>query len=279
MRFVGHGVADVLGPVCAPADRAAVAGALARALDAVPDVGLLLAERLPVDEGWGAHVGGTQVRTERSPVVRIDGRSWDDLLKARSSNFRQQVRRRERKLAREHGLRFRLADDPGTLGRDLDLLFELHERRWGGRSSAFSPARRRFHHRFAARAQERGWLRLWVAELAARPVAAWYGFRFGGVEWYYQAGRDPAVDSTSVGFVLLAHTIREACADGMTEYRMLLGEEAYKARFADDETVLETRALHGSVPGATAARLAVSAGRLPGKAGRAPGWVIDRLSP
>jgi CelD/BcsL family acetyltransferase involved in cellulose biosynthesis len=277
MRFLGHGPADQLGPVCAPHDRAAAARALEGALAAESSrVDLLLAERLAGSERWPERLGGTVLRTEASPTIRIDGASWEDLLASRSANFRQQVRRRERKLARDHGLRFRLSEGEASLDRDLELLFELHDRRWAGRSGAFSPARRAFHRSFARLALERGWLRLCLAEVEGRPVAAWYGFRFGQVESYYQAGRDPGWDHSSVGFVLMAHTIREACTDGMREYRLLLGDEPYKDRFATDEGRLETIALPRTRTGRAALAGASATRRLPGKPGRMPGWLIDR---
>ena len=52
--------------------------------------------------------------------------------RGRSANFREQVRRRERKLRREHEVRFRLSDDPERLDDDLDILFSLHGARWKG---------------------------------------------------------------------------------------------------------------------------------------------------
>lgn len=277
VRFVGHGPADLLGPICAPADRPALAQALGAALDSIPErVDLLLAERLAAEEGWNALLGGTHVRREPSPVLRLDGMSWEELLAARSSNFRQQVRRRERKLVREHGLRYRLADDPERLEGDLDHLFRLHERRWAKGSQAFSRERWAFHRSFARSAQARGWLRLWLAEIGGEPVAAWYGFRFAGVEWYYQAGRDPSWEQASIGFVLLAHSIREACADGVREYRLLLGDEPYKARFSNGETCLETVAVPRTMAGRAAVRGAVASRHLPGRAAKISGWLIDR---
>jgi hypothetical protein len=59
-----------------------------------------------------------------------------------------------------------------------------------------------------------GWLQLWFLELDGTPRAAWYGFRFGQVESYHQSGRDPASARSSIGFVLLAHAIREALMRG-----------------------------------------------------------------
>ncbi len=139
----------------------------------------------------------------------------------------------------------------------MTLLCSLHRARWGEAGSEFlrwEP----FHRDFASIAAERGWLRLWFLELDDRPAAAWYGFRYAGVESYYQAGRDPALEDESVGSVLLAHTIREAAADGVREYRLLRGAESFKLRFADGDPGLQTFAIGRGVRG-RAARIAVAA--------------------
>ena len=232
LRFIGHGPADQLGPVCHVGDRPATARALRSVLaDLRPN--LLIAEHLPGDEGWEGMLGGRTVSTEHNPVLRFRGLSWDETLAARSANLRQQVRRQERKLIREHGMRLRLCTDPGELESAMDTLFALHRARWRDGASAFTGAHAAFHRDFAATALERGWLRLWFLEADGRTVAAWQGFRFGGAESYYQAGRDPGWRGPSVGLVLLAHTIRSALEDGMREYRFLRGGEAFKFRFAD----------------------------------------------
>ena len=273
LRFLGHGASDQLGPICRRGARAAAVSALLTYLQSNRgrwDV--LLAEHLPSDEGWRQVLGGSLLRRESSPVLRDDGSGWDGFLASRSSNFRQQVHRRERSLLRRHELRYRLADDPSRLQPDLDTLFALHSARWSGGNSSFGGSREGFHRDFAACALERGWLRLWFLELDGRPVAAWYGFRFAGVESYYQAGRDPAWDSASVGFVLLAHSIRAALADGVTEYRLLRGDDPYKSRFATDDRTLETIALPSGTRGkalVAAAELLRSSSRIR-KALRAP---------
>jgi CelD/BcsL family acetyltransferase involved in cellulose biosynthesis len=240
LRFLGHGTADELGPVCTESRRPEAAEALGRALsDLKWDV--FFGETLPSGEDWSRRLGAKVVRKDASPVLCFRREGWEELLASRSHNFRQQVRRRERNLARAHELRFRLADDANRLDHDLDLLFALHGARWGS-DSPFC-AREAFHRDFAACALERDWLRLWFLEVDGKPAAAWYGFRFGDVESYFQAGRDPVWERLSVGFVLLVHTIREALADGMREYRFLLGGEDYKYRFANDDRGLATVAL------------------------------------
>ena len=181
--------------------------------------------------------GGRRLRRRGSPVVAID-RGWDAYLAGRSANFRQQVRRKERDL-RRHGARFRLTESPDRLQADMDTLFALHRARWQNGDSSFGSDTEPFHREFARLALERGWLRLWILELDGAPAAAWYGFRFGNAESYYQAGRDPRWDRASVGFVLLAHTIREAAGDGMREYRLLDGGEPFKYRFATSDPGLD----------------------------------------
>jgi peptidoglycan/xylan/chitin deacetylase (PgdA/CDA1 family)/CelD/BcsL family acetyltransferase involved in cellulose biosynthesis len=237
LRFIGHGAGDQLGPVHAPGDREAAA-ALAR--QALAELGwdVFVGEQLPARALWSDLLGARVIRREGSPVLAAPDGGWPAYLAGRSANFRQQLGRKERNLARRHQVGLRLVEDPGRLPAAMDTLFALHRLRWG-ENSGFLP-REAFHRGFAAVALERGWLRLWLLELDGRPAAAWYGLRFGGVEHYYQSGRDPAFDNLSAALVLLAHTIRSAFEDGVTEYRFGRGQDPYKYRFTDQDPGLET---------------------------------------
>jgi len=264
LRFLGHGAADQLGPICHPGDTLVAARSLRRALRAAPwPADLFVGDGLPGEEGWGTLLGGHVLERSASPVVLIEGRSWEEYLADRSRHFRKRARAFEHALAERYDLRCRLAND-ATLERDLDTLVALHSARWSeGRSTALAGGLPAFHREFAAQALERGWLRLWVLELDGRPAAALYAFRFGAIEWAYQSGRDVRLKRESPGFVLYCHAIREAMADGMREYRFLLGAEAYKWRFADQDPGLERVALPTGAAGraALAFRAARRAGR------------------
>jgi len=145
LRFIGGGPSDQLGPVCAPADEVRAASSLRRYASSVPDWDLLLAEYLPGRRNWAHLLGGTETRRESSPTMSLTGLTWDGYLASRSSNFRQQVRRRERNLARGHDLSFRLADDPDRLHADLDTLFACTARAGTATARERSTARgRRF---------------------------------------------------------------------------------------------------------------------------------------
>jgi CelD/BcsL family acetyltransferase involved in cellulose biosynthesis len=262
VRFIGHGVGDVLGPICTSEDAETAASALRQILaEDGQSSDLLLAERMPMDRFSGL-LPGRVMQEEANPRLPIDGASWDEFLASCSSNLRGQIRRKRRKLEREHGSRFRLADDREHLNEDFDSLLRLHSARWG-ESQAFSGRRSAFHRDFAARAFERGWLRLWFLEVDGRAVAAWYGLRFGNVEWYYQSGRDPEWDRWSVGLVLLTRTMQAAFDDGMWTYAFLRGDEEYKRRFATHDAGLVTVGVPRGPLGQAAVSAAVAAKRMP----------------
>ena len=272
LRFVGDGPGDQLGPICAPQDTVPAARALRQELREAPSWDLFVGEHLPADQAWSTLLGTGNTTREASPVVDIQTADWDEFLAGHSSGWRQQVRCKERRLERDHALRYRLANDPERLDEDFDLLCRLHEQRWGDTSEAFSEVRRPFLREFAHAALERGWLRFWFLELDGQAAAAWLGFRFGDVESYYQLGRDPEFEQLSVGAVLIAHTLREAITDGMSEYRFLRGGEAFKFRWATRDPGVETVRLAGSAAGRAAlagAGLRRTAGRvrraLPGR--------------
>jgi CelD/BcsL family acetyltransferase involved in cellulose biosynthesis len=261
--LLGAGPADELAPICAPDDVGLAADAFREALhERGRDWSLFVGATMPT--GWGERLGGEVREREASPVLELDGLGFDEFLAARSKNFREQVRRRERKLAREHELGFRMTTDPDRLDDDLDTLIALHDARWGGTTATFAGPLGKFHRDFARAALERGWLRLWIADLDGRPAAAWYGLRYGGDEWFYQSGRDPELERTSVGFVLLSHTVREAANDGVRNYRLLRGDEGYKGRWATDDPGLETVVLVRGPVG----RAALAAAKLRGEIAR-----------
>jgi CelD/BcsL family acetyltransferase involved in cellulose biosynthesis len=143
-------------------------------------------------------------------------------------------------------------------------LFALHRARWGTKRTNFADTP--FQRDVARIALARGWLRLWMLELDARPVAAWLGFHVGEVASYYQAGRDPTYDRLSAGFVLLAHSLRAAMDEGAAEYRFGRGAEDFKYRFTSADPGLETVTLARGRAGQAAL-----------DAARATRWVRNRM--
>jgi CelD/BcsL family acetyltransferase involved in cellulose biosynthesis len=238
-RFLGFGPSNELGPIVAPDERDAGAAVLRDALAATrSEWDVFVGEYLP-GGGWVGRVGATLVGRKADPVVRGPWESWDAYLASRSSNFRQELRRKERRLG-ERGLSFRDLTDASELEGTLDVLFDLHRARWGEHASRWFAGREAFQRDFARVAFERGWLRLSLLELEGRPVAAYHGFRFGESEWSYQFGRDTAEESSSVGLVMAAYAVRRSIEDGAAAFRLGPGDQPYKRRFATADDGLET---------------------------------------
>jgi CelD/BcsL family acetyltransferase involved in cellulose biosynthesis len=263
VRFLGSGSGDRLGPICASGDRPRIAQALRAALSDDLGGALLLGEQLPADEGWSGLLGAAVLTEEASPVLRFETGGWDEFMAAQRPSQRKKICYEERRLEREHGLRFRLVERAGELPAALDALFTLHHARGGQKGSTAFAGAEPFHRAFAGQALERGWLRLWLLELEGRPAAAWYGFRFAGVDWHYQSGRDPSWDRFSVGSVMQVHTIRDCLESGLREYRFLRGGESYKQRLANFDPGLETLALPAGPAGHAAIAAARAARRMP----------------
>ncbi len=260
LRFVGHGPGDELGPICVDHHRPAIAEALRGALGSIrPRWDVLVADNLPADSAWGSIGGVARINSIPNPVIEFDGIGWDEFFKSRGSKFRQQVRRNTRRLADDHELTYRLADDSTLINADLDTLFTLHQARWRDESSGvFAGVEGAFQREFARAMLDRGCLRLWFLELDGEPVAARLGFRFGQVECGYQSGRDRSWDKYGIGFLLQAHVVRRAIEDEMKEYRLLRGGESYKGRLANAERGLDTIAFARGIAG----RGALAAGRV-----------------
>jgi CelD/BcsL family acetyltransferase involved in cellulose biosynthesis len=187
---------------------------------------------------WPGRMIALPASQETLPHIDVAGMAWEKYLAGRSRGLRNDVGRKMRSLRRDHQVKLRRSDAADEVRPDMDTLFRLHDARWGtrkGTSAMADPAVREFQRDLARAAQEQGWLRLYLLEVDDEPVAAWYGWRVGDRFSYYQAGFDPDWSRQSVGFLLLAETIREAIAEGAADYDLLRGEERFKIRFANAE--------------------------------------------
>ncbi|UJA20000.1 GNAT family N-acetyltransferase [Thermoleophilia bacterium SCSIO 60948] len=224
-----------------------------------------------IDDGapWAAELArsagfGTPIpyRAAGLPTLRIGGRTWEEFLAGRSRNFRSQLGRKRRALERDHRPEFRWSAGESEVREDMATLFRLHDLRWDertGETSLDSPIIRRFLEQFAVAAERNGWLRLCTLTVDEAPAASWLGWNIGGRFAYYQAGFDPARASHSVGLLILAEAVRRAFDEGADEFDLLLGDEAFKSRFADSERQVTSLLL---APRLGADRLAAGLGGL-----------------
>jgi CelD/BcsL family acetyltransferase involved in cellulose biosynthesis len=275
-RFAGAGLGDWFHPAAALEDELEVGAAAIRALDdRKPRWKALILERVPAGGGLPEAMIGSSPRRlaaiRRSPVslpyLDLRGLTGGSYLEQSTPRFRKRIRYLERSLGQNHEVRVRDANDPDLISADLDAFYGIHLRRWEGKgdSSIATPSAMGMLREFATAALARGWLRLRFLEVDGEAVATFLGWRIGERYCFYQGGFEGAWAKHSVGLMLVARSLRAAVEEGASEFDMLQGDEAYKARFSDRAREAVTVTL---VPVAHPARVALSGEALARRLGR-----------
>jgi CelD/BcsL family acetyltransferase involved in cellulose biosynthesis len=215
-------------------------------------------------------------RTHRCPFIEFGGRSWEAYLRDLGPQHRQDFHRKLKKLDTLHEMTFECVDSEARRRELLPVVFELHRRRWserGGSDGLEGPGLGEFHEELTRIALERGWLRLFLLWVDGAPAATLYGFRYGGVFYFYQSGFDPRFGRLSVGLVTMGLAIKSAIEEGASEFDLLHGEEAYKfhwakrtrrlARLVSFPPSVRGRVAYGAAAARDAARRLVRAWRRP----------------
>lgn len=208
----------------------------------------------------------------RAPVAHLPPEGFEAWFSARSSNFRQQMRRLRRRLEADGGS-VRLAATPDELDRDLDALMRLHRGRWGehlvdGRVEAML---RDAAHELAPA----GRLRIWVVEVAAAPASVLLFAAAGGEVHYWNGGFDPAFASLRPSLLAILAALEDACERGERRLDLGPGAHDYKLRFADGDAPLSWEGLAVLRPRYPLTRAEL----LPTLAGARARRLASRLSP
>jgi CelD/BcsL family acetyltransferase involved in cellulose biosynthesis len=169
------------------------------------------------------------------PYIDLSGLTWERYLANLGSNVRKNINRYLRILPSSFAMRVACAKEVSEVDDALDILIELHRKRWGssGLSEAFQTSDViAFHRAFARLAAAEGWLRILVLWLNDQPAASLYGLRYGPTFSFYQSGFDPAFSKHSVGVATMGLAIKTAIEEGALEYDFLHGDEEYKFHWA-----------------------------------------------
>jgi CelD/BcsL family acetyltransferase involved in cellulose biosynthesis len=172
-------------------------------------------------------------RRSRVNCWRIDlPTDWEQYLAGLSSNFRQEARRLDRRYFGAGKAVLRNIEKSSDLSPRLDMLVDLHQRRWrahGEPGCYASPRFAGFIREISPLLFERGEMQVQWLEIDGRPVAAEYELLGGGVVYIYQTGIDPEAKAHQPGKLANLAGIRRAIDGGRVAYDFLRGDEAYKA--------------------------------------------------
>lgn len=242
LRFLGHGLGTVTGPVVAPGRPAVAQSLWNAALGGPVRLAQLLELRAhgPGLDGLDGHPHVT-VGRDRCPVVDCAG-TFDDYLATRTKKVRENLRRAER-TARSRG-RAHAVETVATPERWTAVRHEiLHV--WD-RAEAARPRQHLLRGRFApftddllASAATAGHLRLLVGRIDGAPVSFGVTFRTGGTLSYWVTRFDPAFAAAAVGVLMLREVIALGFREGCDQVDLLIGDTDLKRRWSTDgyETV------------------------------------------
>ena len=239
LRFVGGiDLTDYLGPICALEDRDDVARSLVDWLaGAHVEWDELDAHNMPVPFGFAeflvdhADQAGFDfaLDQEETTAVLLLPDSWDTYLGQLDSKNRHELKRKRRRLGRDHpDARFRTAT-PDTLERDLEVFVDMHRGTEGMKGHFMRAEIASFFERVARAFAPIGWLRLDFLEIGERAVASTFGFRLGHTFYLYNSAYEPEAARLSPGLVLVSELVKESIEDeNTTTFDFLRGPERYK---------------------------------------------------
>jgi CelD/BcsL family acetyltransferase involved in cellulose biosynthesis len=195
----------------------------------------LLRAHWPGGRPWLHHRPSTP-----APTVALNADDLDGWLKARSSNFRQQMRRMRRKLEKE-GATFRVATTPEEIDRDLAEFVRLHTARWDwrGGSMSMTPGADEMLREAGHALVADGRFRLTSVEVDGRTINCQLHVAAGGEVSYWNGGFDDEYASFKPSLVGLVDAIGDALARGDERFDLGPGAQDYKYRLSDGEDVLE----------------------------------------
>lgn len=166
--------------------------------------------------------------------------TWEQYLQDQSRNLRKQIRKKMRLLQEKHKVELKKYTSAENLREQLQILFELHQKRWQGSSIAeifASPTTREFYLDVSQALYKKDLLNLSFLNVDGRPVSAGWGFNYHNEFCYMTCAFDPGYLDYSVGFLHMVKLIEDAIENGMRKFDFLQGSEAYKFRYAQAKTV------------------------------------------
>jgi CelD/BcsL family acetyltransferase involved in cellulose biosynthesis len=192
-------------------------------------------ERLPrLARARGARCG-TWLST-RSPWVRLNG-TWEGYLAGRPRKHRSNLRNRMKRLGQLGPVELEIVTGGPQLEEAVDAGLDLEAAGWKGQAGTAircTPERHRFYMRLAARAAERGWLRLQFLRAGGRRIAFGYALCFGGTLYLLKPGYDPAYAAYSPSNLLCAMVLQDAFASGLRAYDLLGDDDAWKLDWTEE---------------------------------------------
>jgi CelD/BcsL family acetyltransferase involved in cellulose biosynthesis len=245
-RVLGSGIAPGLEPLAKAGHEREVAAAIGGALhEGRPRADIVSLGGIPAASPWpqlltaewpGARPALVVTRTDREPFLELDDTGYDGWLRSRPAKFRQQLRRRTRRLTELGGECVMLG--PDEIADGVDALVRLHRARWHDRggSRLLTPAAQRLLSH--APAELAGVFALCAVRLGGDIVAASAFVRAGDTVAAWLMGFEPAAAPFGPGPLLAVTAVRAASDGEQRRIGLGTGDQDYKQRLATGAATL-----------------------------------------
>jgi CelD/BcsL family acetyltransferase involved in cellulose biosynthesis len=238
LRFLGGiDLTDYLGPICSESDRDEVAETLLEWLMTTEvEWDEFDAHNMPVPLGFAEYLVDRADRREvdfsleqeETSAVLLLPETWDSYLQELKSKERHELKRKRRRIEREHpDARVRTTTEE-SLEVDLKLFVEMHRGAEGMKGHFMRPEIATFFERVAHAFEPIGWLRMDFLEIGDRPIASSFGFELDGRFYLYNSAYEPELGRLSPGLVLVSELVKGAIASDTRVFDFLRGPERYK---------------------------------------------------
>ncbi len=254
IRFIGGiDLTDYLGPICSLDDRAEVARALVEWLEeTASDWDEFDAHNMPVPLGFAEFLvdevdrSGLEFRLEQeeTSAVLLLPEKWDGYLASLNSKDRHELRRKRRRVERDHADAVVRTATPATLDRDFKTFVEMHRGAEGHKGHFMGRHIATFFERVARAFMDLGWLRLDITEIADRPVASTFGFVLDKTFYLYNSAYDVDLARLSPGFVHVSELVKRSIEEGLNVFDFLRGPEKYKYQMGAQAVPLNNVRVH-----------------------------------
>ena len=156
-------------------------------------------------------------------TLPCDGMAFDAFIAGRDSKVRNTLARKSKKLRASGSIE--VITDPADVERGMDAWDAIYNRSW--KQAEPYPG---FVRGWARLCAQRGWLRLGLASVEGKPIAAQFWFTIARRAYIFKLAYDEDYAKWSAGTVLSAHLFEQALEqDKVVEIDYLTGDDAYKS--------------------------------------------------
>jgi CelD/BcsL family acetyltransferase involved in cellulose biosynthesis len=165
--------------------------------------------------------------------------NWEDFFSTISKKRRQHLRQATKTLQKDHVVEFKKYDGGDDLREQLQVLFELHQKRWQDKniiSKFIKPEARDFYLDVSKAFYQNNWLDFSFLNVDGKPVSAAWGFNYNNEFCYMTCTFDPDYSNYGVGNLHIMKLIEYSIQNGQRKFDFLKGNEAFKNQWTHFKT-------------------------------------------